>query len=116
MASRRITYLQCPRCKGQDFYETTRQVGAVGSFGEMEGVNSERLIGGSLPVNKKVKLCRECNEVPIQKSRMSTPAEDAEWEVNAPARAAANKLGLQVGGVFVVIAVLIVLFIKWAVS
>jgi hypothetical protein len=77
--ARRIDYLECPRCRGKDFYEAVRQVGSIGSFGEIG--DSERFVGGQRAVNKKVKLCRECGEQPITKSRMSTPQEDAEWEI-----------------------------------
>jgi uncharacterized protein YjeT (DUF2065 family) len=82
----------------------------------MEGIDSDRLIGGSRAVNKKVKICRECGELPVQKSRMSTPEEDAEWEKYAPQRAAANKSALQVFGVMLLVVGAVIWFVLWAVS
>ena len=86
MATRRIDYLECPRCMGRDFYVGIRQIGTFGTFGEMG--DSGRFIGGQRPVEKKMSLCRQCGEKPVWKSRMSTAEEDAQWEAGKSERAA----------------------------
>jgi hypothetical protein len=79
MATRRIDYLECPRCMGRDFYVGIRQVGTIGTFGEMG--DSGGFIGGQRPVEKKMSLCRQCGEKPVWKSRMSTAEEDVQWAI-----------------------------------
>ena len=86
MATRKIDYLECPRCMGRDFYVGIRQVGAVGTFGEMG--DSGGFIGGQRPVEKKMSLCRQCGEKPVWKSRMSTAEEDIQWEAGKGERKA----------------------------
>lgn len=89
MATRRIDYLECPRCLGKDFYVGIRQVGTIGTFGELG--DSDRFIGGQRPVEKKMSLCRQCGEKPVWKSRMSTAEEDAQWEAQKSQREATYK-------------------------